>query len=83
MHTSPSVRQNLARTAFIALIWLLAMPALTSEKVYRWVDEDGVVNFTQQKPRDNVAQEIDVTVTSVVRNPAVVFGDDRTAQKHF
>ena len=30
---------------------ILALPLLTGADVYRWVDDNGVVNYTQQKPR--------------------------------
>jgi hypothetical protein len=39
--------------------------------IYRWVDENGVVNFTEQQPRDVAAQEVEVKVSSVVDTPAV------------
>jgi hypothetical protein len=30
---------------------ILALPLLTAADIYRWVDDNGVVNYTQQKPR--------------------------------
>ena len=30
----------------------LCLPLLMGAEVYRWVDKDGVVNYTQVKPRD-------------------------------
>jgi len=34
------------------------LPALMGAGVYRWVDENGVVNFTQQKPEHVAAERI-------------------------
>lgn len=35
--------------------------AASADQVYRWVDEDGVVNYTQQKPRDTVAEQLTIS----------------------
>lgn len=32
--------------------------SVLAEEVYRWVDADGVVNFTQQRPREVTAEQI-------------------------
>jgi hypothetical protein len=32
--------------------------AASADQVYRWVDENGVVNYTQQKPRDMDAEQL-------------------------
>ena len=34
---------------------------VSADQIYRWVDENGVVNYTQQKPRDTDAQAITTT----------------------
>lgn len=38
---------------------LLALPCLMGAEIYRWVDENGVVNYTQQRP-SNVNVDVDV-----------------------
>ena len=40
-----------------ALLALASLPA-AADQIYRWIDENGVVNFTQQKPRDTEAETI-------------------------
>ncbi|MEM1433023.1 MAG: DUF4124 domain-containing protein [Pseudomonadota bacterium] len=40
-----------SRRPLAALALLLALPGLMGAEIYRWVDANGVVNFTQQKPR--------------------------------
>ncbi len=42
---------------FVAL--LVALPCLMGAEIYRWVDENGVVNYTQQRP-SNVDVDMDV-----------------------
>lgn len=42
---------------FVAL--LVALPCLMGAEIYRWVDENGVVNYTQQRP-SNVDVDVDV-----------------------
>ena len=34
----------------LQFIWLLLVPALGGAEVYRWVDDTGVVNYTQHSP---------------------------------
>lgn len=40
--------------------WVLLVPLLMGAEIYRWVDENGVVNYTQQSP-DGVPAERIVT----------------------
>ena len=54
---------KLCRSAMTGLIVPGAALMLTAsfaqaEEIYRWVDADGVVNYTQQKPRDIEAQAL-------------------------
>ncbi len=56
------------------LLLTLASPPAAADNIYRWVDEDGVVNFTQQKPRDAESETI-VTNTGAPR----VVSDDAPA----
>ncbi len=53
------------------LLALASLPTVADE-IYRWVDEDGVVNFTQQKPRDKEAEAIVTTggTTRAARKPS-------------
>ncbi len=48
-----------------ALLAVSSLPA-GADKIYRWVDENGVVNYTQQKPRDTESEAI-VTNTGAPR----------------
>ena len=41
------------------IVMLSCLPALASAEVYRWVDANGVVNYTQQKPADVSAERIE------------------------
>ncbi len=55
--------RRLATTALLpgaALVLTTALNAtsVNAEEIYRWVDADGVVNYTQQKPRDVEAQAL-------------------------
>ena len=37
---------------------VLVLPGLMGAEVYRWVDENGVVNYTQQPPRGVESQQV-------------------------
>lgn len=50
-----SPRPTIALAA--ALLVLASLPTAADE-IYRWVDENGVVNYTQQKPRDTESETI-------------------------
>jgi len=39
------------RTLFKTVCLICCLPLLTAADIYRWVDANGVVNYTQQKPR--------------------------------
>jgi len=47
-----------------------------AEEIYRWVDENGVVNFTQLKPKDVSAQHL----TTIAGGPTMV-GEDSAATR--
>ncbi len=51
---SPRPLLGLACAACLAL----ATASAGADTIYRWVDENGVVNYTQQKPRDKEAEAI-------------------------
>ena len=38
--------------------WLLLVPALGGAEIYRWVDDAGVVNYTQRSPEGVAAEQI-------------------------
>ncbi len=61
---------TLHKAGKIALFALWIPMLMGAEVVYRWVDADGVVNFTQQLPRGVKAQEITTRegAPSVIRN---------------
>lgn len=61
-----------ASAKFILL--LCCLPALMGAEVYRWVDEHGVVNYTQQQPT-NVASERVVAGQAAPSRPP---GDSQT-----
>ncbi len=39
------------RTLFKTALLICCLPFLTAADIYRWVDANGVVNYTQQKPK--------------------------------
>lgn len=43
--------------SFIVLCGLLLPAAVTAQDIYRWVDEDGVVHYSDQPPPDDDAAE--------------------------
>ena len=47
-----------ALATFVATLLTLTSFSVSADKIYRWVDENGVVNYTQQKPRDKEAEAI-------------------------
>ena len=51
-----SLRALLAGS-ILSILTLLGMAA-SAEEIYRWVDDNGVVNYTQQKPRDVTSEAI-------------------------
>ena len=51
--------------------WLLLVPALGGADIYRWVDDSGVVNYTQHSPEGFAVERI-VTTTGA---PTVVVPD--------
>ena len=42
----------------IQFVWLLLLPALGGAEIYRWVDDAGVVNYTQHSPEGIEAERI-------------------------
>lgn len=56
----------------IGSVLLIAISGQTSaDQIYRWVDDNGVVNYTQLKPRDAEAQAINTQggATQAARTP--------------
>ena len=57
------------RKVCLAALLALCIPMLMgADVVYRWIDENGVVNYTQQLPRGVTAQQI----TTRLGAPSVV-----------
>jgi hypothetical protein len=50
---------------------IICLPLLMGAEIYRWVDLDGIVNFTQLKPRGVPAQQIVTSGSSTVSTPAI------------
>ena len=63
MKTRPQIRVPIALSVAVLAMTSLSVAA---DEIYRWVDENGVVNYTQQKPRDMDSQTI-VTNTGAPR----------------
>jgi hypothetical protein len=49
---------------------LCCLPALMGAAVYRWVDDKGVINYSQQKPEGVNAERIDATSGRKMDEPA-------------
>ncbi len=68
------------RKSLVLFVLMGITGSVLAEEVYRWVDADGVVNFTQQRPREVSADQISTTnagsnrVDNVARNTAAVSG---------
>lgn len=50
---------------------ITCLPILMGAEIYRWVDLDGIVNFTQLKPRGVPAQQIITGTNTTVVNEAI------------
>ena len=57
--TIPTGRFIALFVAFLLCLGSALTTTTASGKIYRWVDENGVVNFTQQKPKDAEARQIE------------------------
>ncbi len=53
------------RKSLVLLLLMGLTGSVLAEEVYRWVDADGVVNFTQQRPREMTAEQIYTRDTDV------------------
>jgi hypothetical protein len=51
----------------LALAIVCCFPASYAAEVYRWIDADGVVNYTQQKPRDIAVQHLTTSAGAPTR----------------
>ena len=59
----PQVYRRTRRASAIACLTVtlgsaFGVSSTSADEIYRWVDADGVVNYTQQKPRDVEAQAL-------------------------
>jgi hypothetical protein len=59
-------------TRILGKLVLLAccLPALMGAEVYRWVDDQGVVNYTQQQPANRPSERIVASQSSAPRSSA-------------
>jgi Domain of unknown function (DUF4124) len=58
-------RPTLALGAVVVGAWLAGVASVASAQVYRWVDEDGVIHLSSEKPPKGVkAERIDLQGTS-------------------
>lgn len=46
------------KPSFVLLAILMLLPALSAAKMYRWIDENGQVQYTQTPPPDQQAESI-------------------------
>lgn len=71
------------RTWIAALLVLLALPA-GAEKVYKWVDEDGVVHFGAEPPRGQAADTVDVRPTpgNSAVEPSLTLPDEKEEEQN-
>jgi hypothetical protein len=72
---SPATFSRLVRPTALLLI-ALAGGFAQAEEIYRWVDENGVVNFTQLKPKDVSAQQL-----STVAGGSTMISEDSAATR--
>ena len=64
--------KHLLRTALV-----LSLPILSGASVYRWVDENGVVNFSQQAPRNVPENAVEEMNTQRFRTNVVSASDNQ------
>lgn len=68
------------RKSLVLFVLMGITGSVLAEEVYRWVDADGVVNFTQQRPREVSADQISTRnagsnrIDNVARNTPAVSG---------
>jgi len=70
------------RTLFKTAFLICCLPLLTAADIYRWVDANGVVNYTQQKPRGIEAELVTGPCnsrTSVAPKPKAASPEAQTA----
>ena len=76
----------------IQFVWLLLLPTLGGADIYRWVDDAGVVNYTQHSPEGIEAERIvtrggapTVAIPTVVQadveDPDAGLSDEQKAMK--
>ena len=49
---------------FLLAVTLLIIAIPSSAEIYKWVDEDGQIHFSDQKPENHVVTEIEVEIGS-------------------
>lgn len=69
------------RKAFIAgLATLLAIPAPAFADMYKWIDKDGKVHYTDSPPPGKKAKKLDLKINTIT-GPAVVSTIDKPGQQ--
>lgn len=61
---------------FIVICGVVLSVAASAQQVYRWVDEDGVVHYSDQPPPDDGAESIEIDVPPGIGNPVRGIGLD-------
>lgn len=67
MATAQLIRRNLMKKLIILALILLGGTAVNAEKVYKWVDKDGQIHYSNQKPPGE-----DVETVKIKKAPKVV-----------
>ena len=73
----------LVMKSVLSIILLLTASVASGNEIYRWVDENGVVNYTQQKPRDVEVEKISAYAgtPTTVRTEAILPSPDAQPSK--
>ena len=58
------VMQYTAMRNFVLLVSLLIIAIPSSAEVYKWVDEEGHIHFSDKKPENQVVTEIEVIIST-------------------
>lgn len=61
-------RKLLVAFAFVAMT---SLPALTQAEIYKWVDENGNVHFTDQPPIDKKTEQVTISKINTYTSPRI------------
>ena len=76
-----TVRIDRGRTRFALALLLLWVPAAFADKIYKYVDADGIVHYTDRKPSENTAAEI-ISVRAEVQDIVALRLDGDAMLRH-